>query len=320
MSEKIINALKSLDTGNDNHWTADGRPRLETVKMLAADQSITREAVDAAAAGFTRANPVVTGVDAEGKPATQGEATKTPDGGVDIPGARDIEANGELAGVDADGKLSGHTDQEARELGLERPASEEQPETGDLSITPPEPAPGQTDTPTERTPANGQDPTSNPAPATEGHATPRDPGAPEASDGGDTGTDEEAEQSEVEAGPQADADAIVSLEQELEDEERQLEKLNGYKDEINAQIADVQRRADSIRDDLTSARGSSDNGTAIVGYLEAQKRQSEERGQQRQALASAGVDIGALLKATAKSPIDAAMARKTDRSAQRPSG
>lgn len=56
MSQKIIEALKKLDSTNDNHWTADGSPRLDTVKMLAADQSLTRDMVTIAAPGFSRAN------------------------------------------------------------------------------------------------------------------------------------------------------------------------------------------------------------------------------------------------------------------------
>lgn len=55
---KIREALSQLDVANDNHWTADGLPRLDTVKMLAADQSITREHVNAALPGFTRSGVV----------------------------------------------------------------------------------------------------------------------------------------------------------------------------------------------------------------------------------------------------------------------
>lgn len=51
----VLTALKALDVTNDNHWTADGLPRLETVKMLASDQTLTREAVSTVAPGFTRA-------------------------------------------------------------------------------------------------------------------------------------------------------------------------------------------------------------------------------------------------------------------------
>lgn len=55
MTNKIVEALLKLDVKNDNHWTADGLPRLDTVKMLASDQSLTRDSVAAAAPGFSRA-------------------------------------------------------------------------------------------------------------------------------------------------------------------------------------------------------------------------------------------------------------------------
>ena len=41
MTNKILGALLKLDVQNNNHWTADGLPRLDTVKMLASDQTLT---------------------------------------------------------------------------------------------------------------------------------------------------------------------------------------------------------------------------------------------------------------------------------------
>lgn len=54
MSEVILQALGKLDPNNENHWTGDGLPRVETVQYLAADQSITRGAITEAAPNFTR--------------------------------------------------------------------------------------------------------------------------------------------------------------------------------------------------------------------------------------------------------------------------
>jgi hypothetical protein len=51
---KILDAVKQLDKANDTHWTADGLPRLEAVRELASDTSLTREQVEAAAPGFKR--------------------------------------------------------------------------------------------------------------------------------------------------------------------------------------------------------------------------------------------------------------------------
>lgn len=53
--QNIIDALKKLDVSNDNHWTVDGQPRLDTVKMLAADPSVTRDTLNEIAPDFNRA-------------------------------------------------------------------------------------------------------------------------------------------------------------------------------------------------------------------------------------------------------------------------
>lgn len=50
----IIEALKKLDPADDNHWTAEGLSRLDTVRMIAEDPAITRDAIEAAAPAFTR--------------------------------------------------------------------------------------------------------------------------------------------------------------------------------------------------------------------------------------------------------------------------
>lgn len=58
MKMALLAALASLDVGNDNHWTAEGLPRLDTVKFLTGDAGLTRDAVTAAAPTLTRATPL----------------------------------------------------------------------------------------------------------------------------------------------------------------------------------------------------------------------------------------------------------------------
>jgi len=67
---QISAALVKLEVGNDNHWTGDGLPRLETVRLLAGDQNITREALTLASPGFSRASAYA---------AAQGNPSPTPD-------------------------------------------------------------------------------------------------------------------------------------------------------------------------------------------------------------------------------------------------
>lgn len=53
-SEAIRNALGQLDPKNDAHWTAAGEPRIDTLKSLTGDATITRPMVEAARPGFNR--------------------------------------------------------------------------------------------------------------------------------------------------------------------------------------------------------------------------------------------------------------------------
>lgn len=55
---KIQQALAKLDIRNDNHWTEDGDPRLDTVRLLAGDQTITREEINEECKGFKRTGNV----------------------------------------------------------------------------------------------------------------------------------------------------------------------------------------------------------------------------------------------------------------------
>lgn len=59
MTDKIIKALRELDVNNDNHWTDAGLPRIETVRLLAGNGSLSRDEVNAAAPGFNRQNPTL---------------------------------------------------------------------------------------------------------------------------------------------------------------------------------------------------------------------------------------------------------------------
>lgn len=82
---KITEALSKLDPSNDNHWTQDGLPRLDTVKILAGDPSLTREAVTAAAPDFNRGTAqgapqggAATPVQGGGEPQPQAAAQAAP--------------------------------------------------------------------------------------------------------------------------------------------------------------------------------------------------------------------------------------------------
>lgn len=54
MSDKIKEALQKLDASNENHWTQDGSPRLETVKFNNGGEAVSREEIEAAFPGFNK--------------------------------------------------------------------------------------------------------------------------------------------------------------------------------------------------------------------------------------------------------------------------
>lgn len=50
----VAAALKRLDPENDEHWTADGKPKMSALEALMGRADITRAQVDAAVPGFNR--------------------------------------------------------------------------------------------------------------------------------------------------------------------------------------------------------------------------------------------------------------------------
>ena len=56
---KILEALSKLDVANDNHWTGDGLPRIDTVRMLASNPGIGRDDITKEAPDFSRRNAVI---------------------------------------------------------------------------------------------------------------------------------------------------------------------------------------------------------------------------------------------------------------------
>lgn len=94
---KILEALRKLDPNNDNHWTADGLPKMETVTFLAGDSSITRHQVTETAPGFSRANLAAL------SPERTGEAMKASD--TFVPSQDGPLVKTELGVVNNDGDL-----------------------------------------------------------------------------------------------------------------------------------------------------------------------------------------------------------------------
>lgn len=56
MKEKIVEALKTLNTSADAQWTQDGLVALNAFKFAMGGESVTREQLEEAAPGFNRSN------------------------------------------------------------------------------------------------------------------------------------------------------------------------------------------------------------------------------------------------------------------------
>ncbi len=82
----ILDALGKLDPSNDNHWTADGLPKVETVRLYAGSQSIGREEITAANPTFNRAVAAQAALPAEGaEPEAPAETVVTEQGEPEAP-------------------------------------------------------------------------------------------------------------------------------------------------------------------------------------------------------------------------------------------
>lgn len=245
--EQIKNALSSLDVGNDNHWTGDGLPRLDTVKMLSGDQSVTRDAVTQAAPGFTRTTAAVA-------PAATPAVTPSP----------------------------------VAETAPAAPTAAATPEAPVAPVV--QVAPVTTVSPGGLPPPES---TSTPASSPSFYATQ----------------------------PRVDmSEALMSKGDELILVEAQLTDLNRDLASLNKQKQELITRSDSLRLEIEKLTPRDDHQQAIVAYQTSQLAILQRRGQQQANLrkleSELGIRIADILPR--KSPIDAAMSRKTGYGGQRP--
>jgi hypothetical protein len=94
MSDKTKEALAKLDPENDNHWTTDGSPRMETVRMLAGNPALTREDIVKADQTLTRQSLREARAAEAARVNAVGDVTGVP------PAPADATAPGALVGTD----------------------------------------------------------------------------------------------------------------------------------------------------------------------------------------------------------------------------
>lgn len=98
MQDKIKEALKGLDVANEGHWTKEGLPNINFLKIVTGITTLSREQVQEVAPNFTRDNPTL----AEQQQATEEQAPATDETPVEQPvppvapenSTENVESNG----------------------------------------------------------------------------------------------------------------------------------------------------------------------------------------------------------------------------------
>lgn len=282
--QKIIAALKQLDTGNDNHWTTDGLPRLETVKFNAGDQSLTRDQVSQAAPGYTRSNPVLP--EQDDASSNNGAGTNEPD-----------STNGAATGP------------AGAEEGTDQGGSAGAQDKGDS---------GAPSNPHAETIVNGAPPVTDTGEFVIGAGVNADGEVTSTTDHTKFSPAPEPEQPEVEADDKFDDDEASSLEASLAEAQEEVDSIILYRDKINDELGRANERRDRLQIQVDKLRKERPAAVVTQNYFASQDAALEQRAQNRKEFAQSGVKLAELAKAIGKSPIDQAMTRKTGRGGNRP--
>lgn len=338
---KVLDAVRQLDVNNDNHWTADGLPRLDTVKLLAGDQSLDRNAVESAAPGFKRANAATWTAEGEQAPPTSttpvdpaattppgiAPVTPTPPDPGNVPAAAVPSAGGPVpptkaeeapvvtggllptsAPVDGLPTVNKPTDAEGGDTGGQRANDESKGHPG----LPPEITQGATQKGINTLATPESD--ARDAAAT----TAISPNQPELL-GGEAPTviashngaapasgESEAQLSTLEHGHAGDPDALEALEEELEAASERSNKMRGHVDEAQQELSRCLAEESRLRNAVEQARPRTGTSEAISNYFAAGDKVAEDRIAARKAILESGVDLKQLGELTKGAPIDEA--------------
>lgn len=317
-SAKIKTALGQLDPENDNHWTTAGEPRIDTVKMLAGDQGITRADITEADASFNRQSAKSAAV-----PPAPPEGTITGDqippappvGQVpDAPQAADVDGKEvppapPLPTAPAADQLPTAAEPTAVE-GAEPQGTHVEQDTPDVEGGPVGRPPQITEGTTEKgynalnseaddlRDAQASTAPSPNAPAELG-------GAPDARQvggltneaGGDESTEQrpgEAQLSAVDHGADGAADEVASLEAELEALSGNTDALRKNVDDAQAELDKSMARQSELRVAIEKARPHGGTMPAIQAYFKSVDETATRTAKVRQEIVDSGLDFGQL--------------------------
>jgi archaellum component FlaC len=74
----VKEAVEKLDPSNDAHWTQDGLPLVDAVRILAGNPGVTRDDINKALPGFVRPQAATPSAGAPPPPPVQGATSDTP--------------------------------------------------------------------------------------------------------------------------------------------------------------------------------------------------------------------------------------------------
>jgi hypothetical protein len=320
MSNKILDAVRQLDTKNDNHWTADGLPRIETVKMLAGDSSLTRESLEKSAPGFNRTNASEYKAEGEQDAGTQGG--QQPDivvtGGKDVQGDATPQPEPLPTAPPADGlptereptAVEGATPLE----GTQNVEQASEPQPGASGQMPPEIAQGVTMQGENKLNSEADDirdakaSTAPSANAPEGLGGP----VPDASLAGVAAGSgaSETQLGTLEGGSDADGnpDALEALQDELEEAEAYSQKLREAADKVNGELANSTANESRIRAAIAEATPRGSTMQSVQNYFAMQDAVNEKQAAMRKELQDKGIDLAKIQEMIGAAPIDKAVA------------
>ncbi len=245
MTQKVIDGLRKLDPKNDAHWTQDGLPKVDFVRILSGEPSLTREQINEALPGFSRTNT---------DPKPEGNAEQST-GGVQQ------QATDSQGQQPAPGAAGGTPDANVASQQLQAPPA------GVALEKPVPPAPGEP----------------NPGDVS-GKGTPEGDGEGEQTGSGASAEGGEGEQSLETNSLSEEGDGDFDTE------------YNDAKAELDEALADLELARQRVTDaqdvvgKLDARKVKTERpGNAIQEYLQAQRKQREEKAELRRTLSEAGV-------------------------------
>lgn len=309
-SAKISEALRKLDPENDNHWTTTGQPRLETVRMVAGDQTISREDVDGADKDFDRnaarnapapAGGAVTGDPVPAVPNPGQTPDNTPPANVDgnpVPPPPPLPTAPPADGLPTAAEPIAVEGAEPQGTNVEQPtpATEGSAAPG----RPPQITEGVTEKGSNQLNSPDDDlrdaqasttPSGNAPAELGGHGDAPQGATNEA--GGDESTEQrpgEAQLSPVDRGAVGDADEVKALEAELETLSAHTQELRGAADDAQSALSESLGKESALRIRIEQARPRGGTMPAIQDYFAKIDEVATKTAEARQALADSGVD------------------------------